>query len=69
MARKKATKKRALEKSPKSVLELSKKAQREVRELLKQDRAGSLTRVKLDAGLEEIQEYLKVMEVFIHSSL
>jgi hypothetical protein len=69
MASKKTARKTVLRKNPKVVLALSKKAQNEVRELLKQDRAGSLTRKKLDTGLEEIEEYLKVMEVHIHSSL
>jgi glucose-6-phosphate-specific signal transduction histidine kinase len=69
MASKKTAKKKVLQKSPKVVLELSKKAQKEVRDLLKKDRAGKLTRVKLDTGLEELQEYLVAMEVHIHSSL
>jgi glucose-6-phosphate-specific signal transduction histidine kinase len=69
MASKKTAKKKAVKKSPKVVLELSLKAQKEVRKLLKQDRAGSLTRKKLETGLEEIEDYLKVMEIHIHSSL
>jgi glucose-6-phosphate-specific signal transduction histidine kinase len=69
MASKKTAKKKAVKKSPKVVLELSVKAQKEVRKLLKQDRAGSLTRKKLETGLEEIEDYLKVMEIHIHSSL
>jgi glucose-6-phosphate-specific signal transduction histidine kinase len=69
MASKKTAQKKAVKKSPKVVLELSVKAQKEVRKLLKQDRAGSLTRKKLETGLEEIEDYLKVMEIHIHSSL
>ena len=69
MASKKTAKKKAVKKSPKVVLELSVKAQKEVRKLLKQDRAGSLTRKKLETGLEEIEDYLRVMEIHIHSSL
>jgi glucose-6-phosphate-specific signal transduction histidine kinase len=69
MASKKTAKKKAVKKSPKVVLGLSVKAQKEVRKLLKQDRAGSLTRKKLETGLEEIEDYLKVMEIHIHSSL
>lgn len=69
MASKKTAKKKVVKKSPKVVLELSMKAQKEVRKLLKQDRAGSLTRKKLETGLEEIEDYLKVMEIHIHSSL
>ena len=45
------------------------KAQQHVRELLKHDQAGTLTRVKLQAGLKEIQRHLEVMDVHIHSSL
>ena len=69
MASKKTAQKKAVKKSPKVVLELSVKAQKEVRKLLKQDRAGSLTRKKLETGLEEIEDCLKVMEIHIHSSL
>jgi glucose-6-phosphate-specific signal transduction histidine kinase len=69
MAAKKTAKKKVVKKSPKVVLELSMKAKKEVRKLLKQDRAGSLTRKKLETGLEEIEDYLKVMEIHIHSSL
>ncbi len=69
MASKKTAKKKVVKKSPKVVLELSMKAQKEVRKLLKQDRAGSLTRKKLETGLEEVEDYLKVMEIHIHSSL
>ena len=69
MASKKTAQKKAVKKSPKVVLELSVKAQKEVRKLLKQDRAGSLTRKKLETGLEEVEDYLKVMEIHIHSSL
>jgi hypothetical protein len=50
----------------KSVL---RKAQQHVRQLLKQEQAGTLTRVKLEAGLKEIQRHLEVMDVHIHSSL
>jgi glucose-6-phosphate-specific signal transduction histidine kinase len=69
MESKKTAKKKAVKKSSKVVLEVSLKAQKEVRKLLKQDRAGSLTRKKLETGLEEIEDYLKVMEIHIHSSL
>jgi hypothetical protein len=39
-----------------------KKAQSEIATLLKYDQAGTLTRAKLRAGLEEIDEHLGVME-------
>jgi hypothetical protein len=40
---------------------LLKKAQTEVETLLKGDRAGTLTRTKLQAGLEEIEKNLVAM--------
>jgi hypothetical protein len=40
---------------------LLKKAQAEVEKLVKRDRAGTLTRANLEAGLEEIEEYLAEM--------
>jgi hypothetical protein len=43
---------------------LLKKAQAEVEKLLKRDQAGTLTRVNLKAGLEEIEEYLAEMGPF-----
>jgi predicted ribonuclease toxin of YeeF-YezG toxin-antitoxin module len=42
--------------------ELLKKAQAEIEKLLKRDQAGTLTRAKLRAGLEEIEEDLEEME-------
>lgn len=73
MATKRPVKKRPAKKSGprksaprKSVL---KKARQEIRELLKQERAGTLTRRELEAGLKEIDKSLEIMDVFIHSSL
>jgi hypothetical protein len=43
---------------------LLKKAQAEIEKLLKGDQAGTLTRVNLRAGLEEIEEHLEEMEPF-----
>jgi hypothetical protein len=40
---------------------LSKKAQAQIKKLLKGDQTGTLTRVNLRAGLEEIEEHLKRM--------
>jgi hypothetical protein len=40
---------------------LLKKAQAEIEGLLKGDDAGTLTRVNLRAGLEEIEEHLEAM--------
>ena len=50
----------------KSVLQ---KARQEIRELLRQERAGTLTRRELEAGLKEIDKSLEIMDVFIHSSV
>jgi hypothetical protein len=40
---------------------LLKKAQTQIGKLLKGDQAGTLTRVNLKAGLEEMEEHLKRM--------
>lgn len=40
---------------------LLKKAEAEIEKLLKGDQAGTLTRARLRAGLEEIEEHLKEM--------
>ncbi|HEV3018586.1 MAG TPA: hypothetical protein VGY49_06175 [Burkholderiaceae bacterium] len=37
------------------------RAEKEVRQLLKQERAGTLTRKELESGLEEIRKQLEVM--------
>jgi hypothetical protein len=42
--------------------ELLKKARAEIDKLLKGDRAGTLTRVNLRAGLEEVEVHLDEME-------
>jgi hypothetical protein len=60
---KKAAKKGARKKN------VMQRARQEIRELLKQEQAGTLTRRELEAGLKEIEKYLEVMDVFIHSSL
>jgi hypothetical protein len=40
---------------------LLKKAEAEIKKLLKDDKAGTLTRVRLRCGLEETEEYLKAI--------
>jgi hypothetical protein len=45
----------------KTVLELSRRAEAEVAKLLKRNQAGTLTKVELDTGLEEVEERLKRM--------
>jgi hypothetical protein len=44
------------------------RAHGKVVELLKHDKAGTLTRRKLLTGLKEIHKYLRFMDVHIHSS-
>jgi signal transduction histidine kinase len=41
------------------------KAQEEVRELLEKQRAGTLDKQELVAGLKEIQKYLEAMSFYI----
>ena len=52
-----------------TVLKLSRKAKAEVAKLLKRNRAGTITRVRLDTGLEEVKERLKLMTVFVRQLL
>jgi hypothetical protein len=52
-----------------AVLKLSRKAKAEVAKLLTRNRAGTITRVKLDAGLKEVEEKLKGMTFFVRQIL
>jgi hypothetical protein len=52
-----------------AVLKLSQRAKAEVAKLLKRDQAGTITRAKLDTGLEEIEERLKQMIHFVRHLL
>jgi hypothetical protein len=52
-----------------TVLELSRKAKSEVAKLLKRNRAGTITRVRLDTGLKEVKKRLKVMTHFVRQLL
>ncbi len=71
MATKRAAKKSAKKAAKKGGRKKSvlRTARQEVRELLRQEQAGTLTRRELEAGLKEIAKHLEVMDVFIHSSL
>lgn len=61
-ARKRAGKGGKLTKA--ELIELLKKARAEVAKLLKDQRAGTLTQVDLEAGLEETDKHLELMEPF-----
>ncbi len=52
-----------------TVLKLSKRAKGEVAKLLKRNQAGTITRVQLETGLEEVEERLKRMLGFIRHLL
>lgn len=43
-----------------------KKAQDEIRELRSELKAGTLNRKNLKAGLKEVQQYLKIMNIHNH---
>jgi hypothetical protein len=67
MASKKGRKSKGLDKrrDAKSVLKLSRRAQAEVAKLLKRNQSGTITRAELETGLEEVEERLKVMILFM----
>ena len=52
-----------------TVLKLSKRAKAEVEKLLKRNQAGTITRVQLETGLEEVEEGLKRMLAMIRHLL
>ena len=60
-SQRKVGKKRSGESPAEDVLRLSRKAKVEVKRLLKRTRAGTLTRVKLETGLKEVEGRLKKM--------
>jgi hypothetical protein len=65
-SKKKLNKKRpAKRRDAKAVLKVSRRAQAEVAELLKRNQSGTITRVDLETGLEEVEERLKVMILFM----
>jgi hypothetical protein len=67
MASKKGRKSKGLDerRDAKSVLKLSRRAQAEVAKLLKRNQSGTITRAELETGLEEVEERLKVMILFM----
>lgn len=44
-----------------------KRAQKEVKKLLAQARADKLTKTKLETGLKEVENELKVLDIHAHS--
>jgi hypothetical protein len=50
---------------PPEVLELSKKARKEVARLLRRSRAGTITNARLQTGLKEVKAQLGKMASFI----
>ncbi len=52
-----------------TVLKLSRKAKAEVAKLLTRNQAGTITRVKLDTGLKEVEQKLKRMTFFVRQIL
>ena len=53
----------------KETLELSATARAEIAKLLKDDQKGTITRSEMEAGLEEVDERLKRLMIFINSLL
>ena len=52
-----------------TVLKLSRKAKAEVAKLLTRNRAGNITRAKLQTGLKEVEQKLKKMTFFVRQIL
>jgi hypothetical protein len=71
MASKKTVGRRGSEKRPdaEDVLKLSRRAKAELEKLLKRNEDGTITRMQLDTGLEEIDEQLKQMIHFVRHLL
>jgi hypothetical protein len=65
MASKKKPIKKGKRRDAKSVLKLSRRAQAEVSKLLKRNQSGTITRVEMETGLEEVEERLKLMILFM----
>jgi hypothetical protein len=57
----KGGKKRSSKSRAEDVLKLSRKAKGEVKKLLRRNQAGTLTQVKLETGLKEVDGRLKKM--------
>jgi hypothetical protein len=71
MASKRARKKKSPNKHKKAqeAMALSASARDEIAKLLKEDEQGTLTRVDMETGLEEIDERLKRLMIFIRHLL
>ena len=75
MASKRARKKKSSDKQKdkqkiaKETLELSASARAEIAKLLKDDQEGTITRSEMETGLEEVDERLKRLMIFIRHLL
>ena len=71
MASKRTRKKKSPDKNQKAkeALALSAKARAEIAKLLKEDEQGTLTRLEMETGLEEVDERLKRLMIFIRHLL
>jgi len=57
------------QKKAKQAIELSASARAEIAKLLKEEQDGNITRVDMETGLEEIDERLKRLMIFIRHLL
>jgi hypothetical protein len=72
MASKRSAKKKTSpdkHKKAKEVLELSANARAEIAKLLKDEQDGKITRLEMETGLEEIDESLKRLMIFVRHLL
>jgi hypothetical protein len=71
MASKRGRKKKSSDKQKKAkqAIELSASARAEIAKLLKEEQDGNITRVDMETGLEEIDERLKRLMIFIRHLL
>jgi hypothetical protein len=71
MASKRARTKKSSDKQKKAqeALELSASARAEIAKLLKEEQEGNITRAEMETGLEEIDERLKRLMIFIRHLL
>jgi hypothetical protein len=72
MASKRSAKKKTSpdkQKKAKEVLELSANARAEIAKLLKDEQDGKITRLEMETGLEEIDESLKRLMIFVRHLL
>jgi len=71
MASKRSRKKKSSDKQKKAkeALELSASARAEIARLLKEEQDGKITRLEMETGLEEIDERLKRLMIFVRHLL